>query len=53
MSDENLILIAFTVFILMIVGLVLTALEFRYGEPHRQQKKAKRQAQGNPYSQGV
>ena len=53
MSDENLIFIAITVFFLMIVGLVLTALEFRFGEPHRQEEKAEHRAEHDPHSQGV
>ena len=42
MSDENLIYIAGLVFLLMLVGLVLTAVEFRYGAPHRQEQEKKR-----------
>ncbi|MFT5502922.1 MAG: pilus assembly protein TadC [Gammaproteobacteria bacterium] len=40
MIAENLIYIAFFVFIIMAIGLVLTFIEFRYGEPKRQQERA-------------
>jgi flagellar basal body-associated protein FliL len=53
MSDENLIFIAITVFILMIVGLVLTALEFRSGAPHRQEQEHKQNPQSSPQRQGM
>ena len=53
MSDENLIFIAITVFFLMIVGLVLTALEFRFGEPHRQEQEEKRNSHSGPQRQGM
>ena len=53
MSDENLIFIAITVFILMIVGLVLTALEFRFGEPHRQEEEAEHRAGHDAHSQSA
>lgn len=53
MSDENLIFIAITVFFLMIVGLVLTALEFRFGEPHRQEQEKKRNPHSSPQRQGM
>ena len=39
MIAENLIIYAVCVFILMIIGLVLTFLEVRYGEPKQQQKQ--------------
>ena len=53
MSDENLIFIAITVFFLMIVGLVLTALEFRFGEPHRQEQEKKHNPHSRPQRQGM
>mgnify|MGYP000476732946 CR=1 FL=1 len=37
MIAENLIYVAVLVFILMAVGIILTIMEFRYGEPKRQQ----------------
>lgn len=40
MSDENLIYIAIIVFLLMLVGLIVTMVEFRYGAPRRQEKNA-------------
>ena len=36
MIQENLLLIAIAVFVLMSIGLVLTILEFKHGEPKRQ-----------------
>ena len=53
MSDANLIFIAITVFFLMIVGLVLTALEFRFGAPHRQEQEEKSSPQNSPQRQGM
>lgn len=41
MDDNLLLYIAIIVFVLMIVGLALTFLEFRYGAPHQQDKEAK------------
>ena len=40
MIAENMIYFAIAVFILLIIGLGLTYLEFRYGNPRRQQKIA-------------
>ena len=37
---ENLFHVAILVFVLMLVGLVLTLMEFRYGEPKQQQDLA-------------
>jgi hypothetical protein len=51
MIESNLIYIAISVFVLMLIGLVLTALEFRYGEPHRQEEEARKKAQENDASQ--
>ena len=45
MIELNLLYIAILVFALMLVGLVLTALEFRYGAPHRQEEEARKKAQ--------
>lgn len=42
MIAENMIYIAVLVFALMSIGLVLTFLEFRYGEPKRQQERSER-----------
>jgi len=42
MIAENMIYIAVLVFVLMAIGLVLTFLEFKYGEPKRQQERAAR-----------
>ena len=36
MIQENLLLIAIAVFVLMSIGLILTILEFKHGEPKRQ-----------------
>jgi hypothetical protein len=36
MIQENLLLIAIAVFVMMSIGLVLTILEFKYGEAKRQ-----------------
>jgi hypothetical protein len=45
MIASNLLYIAILVFALMLIGLVLTALEFRYGAPHRQEEEARKKAQ--------
>jgi hypothetical protein len=42
MISDNLLPIAIFVFCIMLVGLVLTFIEFRYGEPRRQQDLADR-----------
>lgn len=42
MIAENLIYFAVPVFVLMVVGLVLTILEFRYGNPRAQQQAAEK-----------
>ncbi|MBT4239718.1 hypothetical protein N8460_07165 [Oceanospirillaceae bacterium] len=44
MISDNLLPIAMFVFVIMMIGLVLTFIEFRYGEPKRQQDKADRDA---------
>ena len=44
MSEDNLFYIAILVFVLMLVGLLLTALEFRHGAPRRQEKQAQGKA---------
>ena len=36
MIQENLLFIAIAVFIFMLIGIILTVIEFRYGAPHRQ-----------------
>lgn len=40
MISDNLLPIAIFVFVIMMVGLVLTITEFRYGAPKRQQDEA-------------
>ena len=47
MIAENMIYFAIAVFILLIIGLGLTYLEFRYGNPRRQQKIAASQHEQN------
>ena len=42
MIVENLIYFAIGAFVLMLVGLVLTVVEFRYGRPRQQQKHAEK-----------
>jgi hypothetical protein len=44
MIADDLILYAISVFVLMAIGLGLTILEFRYGEPKRQQEHGERDA---------
>ena len=39
MIQENLLLIAIAVFVLMSIGLILTILEFKHGEPKRQDEE--------------
>ncbi len=38
MIQENLLYIAITVFAFMLVGLILTVVEFRYGAPKQQER---------------
>lgn len=47
MISENLLPIAMFVFAMMFVGLVLTFLEFRYGEPRQQDEKAAKNKKNN------
>lgn len=42
MIVDNLIYFAIFVFVMMIVGLVLTVREFRYGNPKQQQEEAEK-----------
>ncbi|UCH41862.1 MAG: hypothetical protein JSU67_09430 [Gammaproteobacteria bacterium] len=42
MIADNLIYYAIFVFIMMVIGLVLTVLEFRHGKPRRQQEEAEK-----------
>jgi len=42
MIADNLLTIAIFVFVMLLIGIVLTFLEFRYGEPKRQQERAER-----------
>jgi hypothetical protein len=44
MISDNLLPIAIFVFVVMLIGLVLTFAEFRYGEPKRQQDQANKDA---------
>ena len=49
MIVDNLIYYAAFIFSMLIVGLVLTVIEFRYGEPKRQQQAAaKKGSSGEP-----
>ena len=41
MSTATLLLSAMTVFFLMLIGIVLTVLEFKYGAPRQQEEAAK------------
>ena len=45
MIVDNLLYFSLFVFILMIIGLVLTVLEFKYGQPKLQEQKAKQDPQ--------
>ncbi len=48
MSENMLLFVGIAVFSLMLIGVVLTILEFRFGEPRRQQEEArKEQAAGS------
>ncbi len=47
MISDNLFPIAVFVFIIMMIGLTLTFIEFRYGEPKRQQDRADRKAEAD------
>jgi len=51
MIESNLLYIAILVFVLMLIGLVLTALEFRHGAPHRQEEEAQKKVQKSDSSQ--
>ena len=42
MIAENLIYYAMFVFLMMVIGMVLTVLEFRHGNPRRQQEAAEK-----------
>lgn len=42
MSESMFFAIAVFVFVLLVIGLVLTVIEFRTGSPRRQQKRAER-----------
>ena len=44
MIADDLILYAISVFVLMAIGLGLTVLEFRFGEPKRQDEASKQNA---------
>ncbi len=41
MIQENLLFIAIAVFVFMLIGLILTVVEFRYGAPKRQVEDAR------------
>jgi len=45
MNETTFLAIAVFVFSLLVIGLILTAIEFRRGEPRQQQKQADRDAQ--------
>ncbi len=45
MIADNIIYFAVFIFVMMIIGLVLTVLEFRHGQPKRQQLEAERNPQ--------
>ena len=54
MIAENMIYFAIGVFVLMVIGLVLTYVEFRYGNPRKQQEIAdKQQALADPSGDSV
>jgi len=42
MIQENLLVIAIAVFVLMLIGLVLTVVELNYGAPKRQEEEQRR-----------
>ena len=50
MIADNLIYYAMFVFAVLIVGLVLTVIEFRYGEPKRQQEAAAKKGSSSEQS---
>lgn len=43
MNDSLFLIVAIIVFALLAIGLVLTILEFRSGEPHQQELEAERE----------
>lgn len=43
MNDSLFLIVAILVFVLLAIGLVLTVLEFRHGEPHQQDLEAERE----------
>jgi hypothetical protein len=45
MNESSLFIYSVVVFSVMAVGLVLTVIEFRYGEPKKQEKLAKAKAE--------
>lgn len=45
MIADNILYIAIFVFVTMVIGLVLTVMEFRYGSPRQQQREADRNVQ--------
>ncbi|MGD8784347.1 MAG: hypothetical protein PVF28_07295 [Thioalkalispiraceae bacterium] len=53
MSDESLLFIAVFVFLLMIIGLIMTAVEFRYGAPRRQAREKRRHAQSEAHNRAM
>ena len=48
MSPDNLLIVAIVVFVLMLVGMVLTVIEFRQGAP-KEQIKDKSKIQESPH----
>jgi hypothetical protein len=58
MSDTMLLFVGISVFSLMLIGVVLTILEFRFGKPRQQEEARKEQAsdsaeQGTQYTQDL
>ena len=49
MSPQNLLMIAIVVFALMLIGIVLTVFEFRYGAP-KKQELGKEELRESPHS---
>ena len=45
MIVDNILYFAIFVFVMMIIGLVLTVMEFRFGNPKQQQQEAERNPQ--------
>lgn len=50
MSNENLLMIAIVVFVLLLIGLILTAREFKAGAP-KKQLKGQQELRESPHSE--